>query len=116
MTPVEAHQGEGPIGLGMPHSGTFVEDEVARNLNQVGQALADADWRMQRLCEGLLPRASVVRATLHRYVIEANRDRSGASLYSGQNTTGLCPLTDFEGRPICRPGRSRMWTRQCVAA
>ncbi len=27
-----------------------------------------------------------------------------ASLYPGQNTTGLCPVTDFDGEPIYRPG------------
>ena len=27
-----------------------------------------------------------------------------ASLYPGQNTTGLCPVTDFDGRPIWREG------------
>ena len=41
-----------------------------------------------------------MRATFHRYVIDANRDPSGASLYPGQNTTGLVPLTDFDGQDI----------------
>ena len=39
----------------------------------------------------------MVRALFHRYVIDANRDPSGASLYPGQNTTALVPLTDFVG-------------------
>ena len=42
--------------------------------------------------DGLLPEATTVRATFHRYVIDANRDPSGESLYPGQNTTGLVPL------------------------
>ncbi len=41
-----------------------------------------------------------VRTPIHRYVIDVNRDPSGESLYPGQNTTGLCPLTDFDGLPI----------------
>ena len=41
-----------------------------------------------------------MRATFHRYVIDANRDPSGQSLYPGQNTTGLVPLTDFDEQPI----------------
>jgi N-formylglutamate deformylase len=45
-----------------------------------------------------------VRATFHRYVIDVNRDPSGESLYPGQNTTGLVPLTDFDGLPIWRDG------------
>ena len=43
---------------------------------------------------------TTVRATFHRYVIDANRDPSGASLYPGQNTTGLVPLTTFDGTPL----------------
>ncbi|MDH6257510.1 N-formylglutamate deformylase [Bradyrhizobium sp. BR13661] len=104
MTPVEVHQGDGPIILGMPHPGTFIEDEVARHLNKTGLGITDTDWHVPRLYEGLLPGVTIVRATFHRYVIDANRDPSGASLYPGQNTTGLCPLTDFDGRPIYRAG------------
>src|SRR5690606_1121752 len=36
--------------------------------------------------------------------IDANRGPDDASLYPGQNTTGLCPVTDFDGRPIWREG------------
>ena len=48
---------------------------------------------------GLLDDVTTVRTTVHRYVIDVNRDPSGESLYPGQNTTGLCPLTDFDGQP-----------------
>ena len=41
-----------------------------------------------------------MRATFHRYVVDANRDPSGVLLYPGQNTTGLVPLTDFDGQDI----------------
>jgi formiminoglutamase len=47
-----------------------------------------------------LPNATTVRAVFHRYCIDPNRDPTGASLYPGQNTTGLLPLTDFDGEPI----------------
>ena len=33
-------------------------------------------------------------------MIDANRGPDDASLYPGQNTTGLVPLTDFDGQPI----------------
>ena len=35
--------------------------------------------------------ATIVRTTFSRYVIDVNRDPSGAALYPGQNTTGLVP-------------------------
>jgi len=100
VTPVEVTQGEGPVVLGMPHTGTHVPDAIHAKLNARGRALADTDWHIDRLYAGLLPGASVVRATFHRYVIDANRDPSGASLYPGQNTTGLVPLTEFDGENI----------------
>jgi formiminoglutamase len=73
---------------------------VRASLNGTGRALADTDWHLDRLYGGLLPGATMVMAVQHRYVIDVNRDPSGASLYPGQNTTGLVPLTDFDGTPI----------------
>jgi len=100
MTPVEVIRGDGPVVLGMPHTGTYVPPHVWGCMNETGRSLADTDWNIDRLYTGVLPGATIVRATFHRYVIDANRDPSGASLYPGQNTTGLVPLTDFDGRPI----------------
>jgi formiminoglutamase len=93
-------EGDGPVILGMPHTGTWLPEAVIDALNPTGRLLADTDWHIDRLYAGLLRGATTVRATFHRYVIDANRDPAGASLYPGQNTTGLVPLTDFEGRPI----------------
>ncbi|MFQ5624748.1 MAG: N-formylglutamate deformylase [Paracoccaceae bacterium] len=104
MRPVEVSEGSGPIILGMPHTGTWVPEEIMARLNDTGRALADTDWHIDRLYDGLLEGATTVRATFHRYVIDANRPPSGDSLYPGQNTTGLCPLTDFDGRPVWRGG------------
>ncbi len=106
MTPFEVSQGCGPIVLGQPHGGTWVPDELTGRLNATGRALADTDWHVARLYEGLSPGATVVRARVHRYVIDVNRDPGGASLYPGRNTTGLCPVTDFDGRPIWRDGEA----------
>lgn len=106
MTPVTVIRGNSPIILGQPHGGTFVPDAVAGALNPLGRALADTDWHIDRLYAGLLPEATVVHANFHRYVIDANRDPAGHSLYPGQNTTGLVPLTDFDGAPIWLPGRA----------
>lgn len=100
MRPVEVVQGESPVVLGLPHTGTWMPDAAFARLNARGRALADTDWHVERLYDGLLPGATTVRATFHRYLIDANRDPSGTSLYPGQNTTGLCPLTDFDGVAI----------------
>lgn len=100
LSPVEVTPGDGPVVIGLPHAGTAVPSGVLARLNARGRALADTDWHVDRLHEGLLPDATAVRATFHRYVIDANRPPDGASLYPGRNTTGLVPLTDFDGAPI----------------
>ncbi|RYH12259.1 N-formylglutamate deformylase [Tropicimonas sp. IMCC6043] len=100
MTPVLVHEGDSPVVLGLPHTGTEVPPEIAADLNPRGLMLEDTDWHIHRLYDGLLAGATTVRATFHRYVIDANRDPDGASLYPGQNTTGLVPTTNFDGLPI----------------
>ena len=100
MIPVEVVPGDSPVILGLPHTGTWLPDDIHARLNPRGQVLADTDWHIERLYDGLLPGATTVRATFHRYVIDANRGADDASLYPGQNTTGLVPLTDFDGEPI----------------
>ena len=101
-TMVRVTRGDGPVVLGVPHTGTHVPEDVWDRLNETGRVLADTDWHVERLHDGLLPGATVVRMCVHRYVVDANRDPSGASLYPGRSTTGLVPLTDFDGRPIWR--------------
>ena len=97
---VEVSSGDGPLILGLPHTGTDLPGESGAMLNDRGRALADTDWHIERLYADLAPGSTRVRTTVHRYVIDVNRDPAGASLYPGQNTTGLCPLTDFDGQPI----------------
>ena len=97
MTPVDVVRGDGPIVLGLPHTGTYVPEKISDSLTARGAELADTDWHIHRLYDGLLAGATTVRATFHRYVIDANRAPSNESLYPGQNTTGLVPLTDFDG-------------------
>lgn len=104
MALFELHQGTSPVILAFPHTGTDVPADIWERLNDNGRILADTDWHIERLYAGLLPEATTVRATFHRYVIDANRDPAGVSLYPGQNTTGLVPETDFDGKPIWKDG------------
>lgn len=100
MDPVTVVRGDSPLILGMPHVGTHLPPEISGRLNAEGKKLADTDWHIERLYAGLFPGATTVQATFHRYLIDANRDPTGKSLYPGRNTTGLVPLTDFDNRPI----------------
>jgi N-formylglutamate deformylase len=105
MAAFETHQGSSPVILAFPHTGTEVPADIAARLNTEGAKLRDTDWHIHQLYAGLLPDATTVRATFHRYVIDANRDPSGQSLYPGQNTTGLVPTTDFDDQPLWRRGQ-----------
>lgn len=100
MNPVKVIQGSNPIVLGMPHVGVFLPDKIRDNLNANGLRLADTDWHIEQLFDGVLDDATTVQATFHRYGIDANRDPAGESLYPGQNTTTLVPLSDFDGAEI----------------
>ena len=102
---IERVQGSGPIVLGLPHTGTDIPATIRGTLNDRGLALADTDWNIHRLYDGLLDNVTTVRTPIHRYVIDVNRGPDDQSLYPGQNTTGLCPVTDFDGQPIYRTGQ-----------
>ena len=97
---VEVQKGSSPVILGMPHTGLALPREVAEALNEFGRPLTDTDWNIHKLYDGLLDNVSTVRATYHRYVIDANRGPSDENLYPGQNSTGLVPLTNFDGYDI----------------
>lgn len=104
MNHVILRHGRGPLVLGMPHVGTALPPEVSVALNDLGRSVPDTDWWMDRLYAPIAERfdATVVAAVQSRFVIDVNRDPSGASLYPGQNTTGLVPTTTFDGAPIWR--------------
>jgi formiminoglutamase len=104
--PYEIRQGTSPVILGFPHTGTELPPAIWERLNDNGRILADTDWHIHQLYNGLLDGATSVRATFHRYVIDANRDPQGLSLYPGQNTTGLVPETDFDGKSIWKDGEA----------
>lgn len=115
MTPVTIAEGDSPLVLAFPHSGTFVPPDIFDRLTPLGQSLADTDWHVDQLYAELLPQATTVRANFHRYVIDANRDPAESSLYPGQNSTGLVPLTDFNGQPIWRAEPAREEAAQRLA-
>jgi len=101
----EVKQGNAPIILASPHGATDVEPAIWARLNERGQRLVDTDWHINQLYQDLLDDVTTVQAKFHRYVIDANRDPGGKSLYPGQNTTSLIPTTDFENQPIWREGQ-----------
>ena len=98
-------RGDAPLVVSFPHTGTDLPTNVAARLISPWLARKDADWWIDRLYD-FAPSlgATTVRTALSRTVIDVNRDPSGASLYPGQATTGLCPTTTFDGEPLYRRG------------
>jgi N-formylglutamate deformylase len=98
-------EGEAPLLLTMPHTGTTIPPGIEQALNSAWLARKDTDWWIDRLY-GFAGRigATALRTDISRTVIDANRDPSGASLYPGLATTELCPGTTFDGEALYRPG------------
>jgi len=99
-------RGDAPLLLSVPHAGLELGSLESR-LVSPWRARKDADWHIDRLYDfaGDLG-ATVVRTAMSRTVIDVNRDPSGVSLYPGQATTGLCPLTTFDSEPLYREGQA----------
>jgi formiminoglutamase len=102
---LQIHRGDAPLVVSFPHTGTDLPTQVAARLISPWLARKDADWWIEQLYD-FAPSlgATTIRTTMSRTVIDVNRDPSGASLYPGQATTGLCPTTTFDGEPMYRTG------------
>ncbi|WP_411851348.1 N-formylglutamate deformylase [Stenotrophomonas sp. LGBM10] len=102
---LQVHEGDAPLIVSFPHTGTDLPDDLASRFVSPWLARRDADWWVHTLYEFARGMgATTVRSAISRSVIDLNRDPSGVSLYPGQNTTGLCPLTTFDNQPLYLPG------------
>lgn len=102
---LEVHRGDAPLVVSFPHTGTDIPSDIEQRLVSPWLARKDADWWVHLLYDFVQSLgATTVRTALSRTVIDVNRDPSGASLYPGQATTELCPITTFDGEPLYVPG------------
>ncbi len=99
------HRGDGPLVVNVPHAGTWLPDEVRARLTPAALALPDTDWHVEKLLAFVRERAvTLLGATHSRYVVDLNRDPTGAALYAGADNTELCPTRTFADEPIYRDG------------
>lgn len=104
---LELNPGRSRLILSIPHAGTEIPEPCQPALRSLWLARRDADWWLPQLyafAEDL--GATILRTHISRSVIDVNRDPSGASLYPGQATTGLCPLETFDGEALYPAGRA----------
>lgn len=99
--PFVFHQGSVPLLISIPHGGVYVPPLLAERFGPEARAVPDTDWHLERLYAFAKDMgASILAATHSRYVIDLNRPPDGASLYPGQNVTGLCPVDTFDETPL----------------
>ncbi len=98
-------EGAEPLIISAPHAGVEIPPDIEARLVSPWLARKDADWWIDRLYAfaGDLG-GTIVSTSISRTVIDVNRDPSGASLYPGAATTGLCPTSTFDGEPLYREG------------
>jgi N-formylglutamate deformylase len=100
------HQGTSPLFVSLPHDGTALPDDLAARMTPAAQRVPDTDWHVSQLYAFARDMgASMIVPAFSRYVVDLNRPPDDASLYPGQNTTGLCPLVQFSGEPMYLPGQ-----------
>jgi N-formylglutamate deformylase len=99
-------RGEAPLIVSLPHAGLDLPDALVPRLVSPWLARKDADWWIDRLYAfaGALD-ATAIRTSWSRTLIDVNRDPDGVSLYPGLATTGLCPLTTFDGEALYVKGQ-----------
>jgi formiminoglutamase len=96
---------DAPLIVSLPHTGTEIPAEIMEMLVSPWLARKDTDWWIDRLYDFAEDiGATVIRTAISRTLIDVNRDPSGASLYPGRATTGLCPTTTFDGESLYRDG------------
>ena len=99
-------RGDAPLIVSLPHTGTDLGGLEPR-LVSPWLARKDADWRIDQLYDfAAALGATIIHTALSRTMIDVNRDPSGASLYPGQATTELCPMTTFDGEALYREGEA----------
>jgi N-formylglutamate amidohydrolase len=102
----EITRGDGPLIVNVPHAGTMVPSAIAGRLTTAARALPDTDWHVEKLY-AFVPAAgaTLMSATRSRYVVDLNRDPSGAVLYAGADNTEVCPTRTFADEPIYTSGK-----------
>lgn len=98
-------EGTLPLLVSFPHVGTEIPAELASRMTPEALQRADVDWHLPKLYDFVRDMgASTLEARFARHVIDLNRPPDDASLYPGQDVTGLLPLDTFRKQALYRDG------------
>lgn len=106
VSPLHLQAGTTPILISMPHNASAIPAGLQQRMHTYAQTSPDTDWYVDRLYDmaaGL--GIGVLKPSWSRYVIDLNRPADDQNLYPGSDTTGLCPLSCFDHRPIYLPNQ-----------
>ena len=94
-----------PVIVSMPHHGQFIPHDVLNTMLPSAIDSADTDWYLVQLynCLDTLG-ITCINANYSRYLIDLNRDSSGAVLYANADNTELCPTSTFDLEPLYGKG------------
>jgi N-formylglutamate deformylase len=98
--------GDSPLVIDIPHAGTHVPPVIAKRMTSAAHAVPDTDWHVEKLLAfARHAGVTVLTATHSRYVVDLNRDPTGAALYPGADNTELCPTRTFANEALYLDGR-----------
>ena len=98
-------EGQSPLILCLPHSGTDLPPAVGARLNATGRLQADLAWRLERVLDfpaGL--DATIVRSSVSRYVIDLDKDPTTPLSAAWDPAHALCPVTTLDRKRIYQEG------------
>lgn len=99
-------QGQTPILVSMPHTSSGLPAALAARMHPYAQSSPDTDWLISSLYDfAEKMKIGILQPEYSRYLIDLNRPPDNQNLYPGANSTGLCPLTCFDQRPIYLEGQ-----------
>ena len=102
---VAISEGNVPILISMPHNGVSIPEDIANSMTESSKQVADTDWYLDRLYDFVTERGCyLIKPEYNRYVIDLNRSDKEENLYPGQDTTELCPTTQFNRQAIYKSG------------
>jgi len=89
-------RGDTPLVIDIPHAGTHMPPALAARLTPAAHTVPDTDWHVEKLFAFARDAGvTLVVATHSRYVVDLNRNPSGAALYPDADNTEVCPTRTF---------------------
>jgi len=100
-------RGDAPLIIDVPHAGTHIPDAIALRMTDAARAVPDTDWHVDKLYAfARSTGATTIVAAHSRYIVDLNRDPSGAALYPGADNTELCAMRTFGNATIYAEGEA----------